>query len=61
MSPASRITHVPFRGLGPALNDLLGGHIDLITTSVAGVLPYVEGKTARALAVFDTRALRAIA
>lgn len=39
------ITHVPFRGLGPALNNLLGGHIDLITTSVIGVLPYVEAKT----------------
>jgi tripartite-type tricarboxylate transporter receptor subunit TctC len=48
------ITHVPFRGLGPALNNLLGGHIDLITTSVIGVLSYVEEKTARALAVFDS-------
>jgi tripartite-type tricarboxylate transporter receptor subunit TctC len=47
------ITHVPFRGLGPALNDLLGGHIDVITTSVIAVLPYVEAKSARALAVFD--------
>jgi len=47
------IIHVPFRGLGPALNDLLGGHIDVITTSVIGVLPYVESKTARALAIFD--------
>jgi tripartite-type tricarboxylate transporter receptor subunit TctC len=48
------VTHVPFRGLGPALNNLLGGHIDLITTSVIGVLPYVEAKAARALAVFDS-------
>jgi tripartite-type tricarboxylate transporter receptor subunit TctC len=48
------ITHVPFRGLGPALNNLLGGHIDIITTSVIGVLPYVEQNTARALATFDT-------
>jgi tripartite-type tricarboxylate transporter receptor subunit TctC len=48
------ITHVPFRGLGPALNNLIGGHIDVITTSVIGVLPYVEAKTARALATFDT-------
>jgi len=48
------MTHVPFRGLGPALNSLLGGHIDLITTSVIGVLPYVEATTARALAVYDT-------
>ena len=48
------MTHVPFRGLGPALNNLIGGHIDAITTSVIGVLPYVEARTARALAVFDT-------
>ena len=47
------ITHVPFRGLGPALDNLIGGHIDVITTSVIGVLPYVEAKTARALATFD--------
>src|SRR5262249_42583192 len=48
-----RMTHVPFRGLGGAFNALLGGHIDAVTTSVAGILPYVEDKTARALAVFD--------
>jgi tripartite-type tricarboxylate transporter receptor subunit TctC len=48
------ITHVPYRGLGPALNDIVGGHIDTITTSVIGVLPYVQGGTARALATFDT-------
>jgi tripartite-type tricarboxylate transporter receptor subunit TctC len=45
--------HVPFRGLGPALNNLIGGHIDAITTSVIAVLPYVEAKTAYALATFD--------
>ena len=55
------ITHVPFRGLGPALNNLLGGHIDMITTSVIGVIPYVEAKTARALAIYRHRTLRAIA
>jgi tripartite-type tricarboxylate transporter receptor subunit TctC len=48
------MTHVPYRGLGPALNNLIGGHIDAITTSVIAVLPYVEAKTARALATFDT-------
>ncbi len=47
------LTHVPYRGIGPALNDIVGGHIDAITTSVAGVLPYVQNDTARALATFD--------
>jgi len=33
---------------------LSASHIDAITTSVIGVLPYVQGGTARALATFDT-------
>src|SRR5207253_694905 len=44
-----KMTHVPFRGLGGVFNSLLGGHVDAVTTSVVGVLPYVEAKTARAL------------
>lgn len=49
-----QMTHVPYRGLGPAFNDIVGGHIDSITTSVIGVLPYVRSNKARALATFDT-------
>ena len=29
------ITHVPYRGGGPAMNDVLGGHVDLIAGSAA--------------------------
>ena len=29
------ITHVPYRGGGPAMNDVLGGHVDLIVGSAA--------------------------
>ena len=49
-----QMTHVPYRGLGPALNDIVGGHIDAIATSVTGVLPYVQSNKARALATLDT-------
>ena len=49
-----QMTHVPYRGLGPAMNDIVGGHIDAIATSVIGVLPYVQSNKARALATFDT-------
>jgi tripartite-type tricarboxylate transporter receptor subunit TctC len=39
------IGHVPYRGAGPALNDLLGGHIALIWALPAPVMPFVlEGK-----------------
>ena len=30
-----QITHVPYRGGGPAMNDVLGGHVDLIAGSAA--------------------------
>jgi tripartite-type tricarboxylate transporter receptor subunit TctC len=36
------ITHVPYRGAGPALNDLLGGQIPLIWASPIAVMPFVE-------------------
>jgi tripartite-type tricarboxylate transporter receptor subunit TctC len=47
------LTHVPFRGLGPAFNNLLGGHIDMIATSVVGELPYIQANNARALVILD--------
>jgi tripartite-type tricarboxylate transporter receptor subunit TctC len=39
------ITHVPYRGAAPALNDLLGGQIPLIWASPVAVMPFVaQGK-----------------
>lgn len=37
------ITHVPYRGGGPAMNDLLGGHVDLLCGSIALVAPQLSG------------------
>ncbi|MEJ0074778.1 MAG: tripartite tricarboxylate transporter substrate binding protein [Alphaproteobacteria bacterium] len=36
-----KLTHVPYRGGGPAMNDALGGHVDFIIGSVALVTPQV--------------------
>ena len=42
---AVEITHVPYRGTPPALNDLLGGHIDLLVSNLPVVLPVIrDGK-----------------
>jgi tripartite-type tricarboxylate transporter receptor subunit TctC len=46
-----QITHVPYRGAGPALNDLLGGQIPLIWASPVAVLPFLEQGKVKALAV----------
>jgi tripartite-type tricarboxylate transporter receptor subunit TctC len=36
-----QLTHVPYRGGGPAVNDALAGHIDLVNGSVALLTPHV--------------------
>ncbi len=36
-------THVPYRGGGPAMNDVLGGHVDLIAGSAALITPQLSG------------------
>jgi tripartite-type tricarboxylate transporter receptor subunit TctC len=45
------ITHVPYRGAAPALNDLLAGQIPLIWALSVSVMPFVEQGKVNALAV----------
>ncbi len=46
-----KITHVPYRGAGPALNDLLGGQIDGVVDNPPTVLPHIVAGKLRPLAV----------
>ena len=47
-----KITHVPYKGSGPALNDLIGGHVALMFSTMASAAGLVrEGSKVRALAV----------
>lgn len=43
--------HVPYRGAGPALTDLLSGQTDFMVTTVPSVLGLIEGKAVQLLAV----------
>jgi tripartite-type tricarboxylate transporter receptor subunit TctC len=45
------LTHIPYRGAGPALNDLLPGRVDAIFSNFPSTLPYVQGGQLRGLAV----------
>ena len=45
------MSHVPYRGAGPALNDLLGGHVDMMFGTAAAVGPSLQAGTLRALGV----------
>jgi tripartite-type tricarboxylate transporter receptor subunit TctC len=44
-----QMTHVPYKGSGPALTDLLAGHIQLVFDSVSMVLPQLKSGSVRAL------------
>lgn len=51
----TKMTHVPYKGTGPALNDLLGGQIQLIFGSAPSTIPLVQSKRLRAIAVTTTK------
>jgi tripartite-type tricarboxylate transporter receptor subunit TctC len=46
-----QINHVPYRGSGPALNDLIAGHVDLMFGELAPSHQYIQSGQLRALAV----------
>ncbi len=51
------IIHIPYKGAGPALNDLLGGQVDMMFATAAAVGSFIENGKLRAIAV--TTATRA--
>lgn len=47
----TQILHIPYKGTGPALTDLLAGHIKLMVTAVSDLAPHVKAGKLKALAV----------
>lgn len=47
----TKFTHVPYRGGGPALNDLLAGHIQLMFDNLNVSVPHIDAGRLRALGV----------
>jgi tripartite-type tricarboxylate transporter receptor subunit TctC len=45
-----RLVHVPYRGGGPAMNDAVAGHVDLLVGSTALSIPQIQAGTIRAVA-----------
>ncbi|MCC7120616.1 MAG: tripartite tricarboxylate transporter substrate binding protein, partial [Gammaproteobacteria bacterium] len=45
------ITHVPYKGTGPALNDLMAGQINLSMLSIIAVLPHIRAGKLKGLAI----------
>src|SRR5262249_25849067 len=49
----ARFLHIPYKGLGPAYKDLLGGQLKFMFADLASALPLLHGGKAVALAVTD--------
>jgi tripartite-type tricarboxylate transporter receptor subunit TctC len=49
------MVHVPYKGGGPALNDVVGGQVPLFFGNLASTLPHVQSGKLRALAVTSSR------
>ena len=48
---AIKMQHVPYRGAGPAVSDMLGGQVQVIFDSMPSIIPHIRSGALRALAV----------
>ena len=49
------IVHVPYKGTAPALNDLMGGSLQMLTDTPSAMMPHVRSGKIKALAVFSNK------
>ncbi|MFM7532135.1 MAG: tripartite tricarboxylate transporter substrate binding protein [Rubrivivax sp.] len=56
----SKLVHIPYRGGGPALNDVMGGQVPLFFANVASSLGHIQGGRLRPLAVTAPTRSRAL-
>ena len=56
----AKMVHIPYRGTGPALNDLVASHVDFIFMEIAAAYKLHEAGKARILAVATDRRLDAL-
>jgi len=51
------MTHVPYRGIPPALQDLIGGQVTMLFSTTAAALPHIKSGNLRALAITSEKRL----
>ncbi len=54
------ITHVPYKGAGPAVQDLLGGQVDIFITTPASVVQHIKADKLKGLAVTSNTRLTSL-
>jgi tripartite-type tricarboxylate transporter receptor subunit TctC len=51
----NRLTHVPYKGAGPALNDVVGGHVDFYFPGFPAAMPLMQAGKVKLLAVSSAK------
>jgi tripartite-type tricarboxylate transporter receptor subunit TctC len=51
----TNILHIPYRGTGPALNDLLGGQVSMAFTDILTALPHIKSGTLRPIGLASAK------
>jgi tripartite-type tricarboxylate transporter receptor subunit TctC len=59
-STSTFILHIPYRGAGPALNDLLGGQVDMMFDNLPSSMSHIQGNKLRPLAIAWNKRLDAL-
>ncbi len=54
------LVHVPYKGSAPALQDVVGGHVQFMFSDVPPARPLIEGRRVRALGVTTTERVKAV-
>ncbi|MFL5084857.1 MAG: tripartite tricarboxylate transporter substrate-binding protein [Xanthobacteraceae bacterium] len=59
-STGTRVNFIPYRGAGPAMQDLVAGHVDLLVVQAAVALPQVRAGAIKAIANLSPRRSQAV-
>jgi tripartite-type tricarboxylate transporter receptor subunit TctC len=51
----TQMVHIPYKGAGPAINDLLGGQVSLMFSNPTSTVPHVRSGKLKALGVMDSK------
>ncbi len=51
----TNVTHVPYRGTGPATQDLVGGRLDFLCQAITAAKPQIDGGNVKGLALLDAQ------
>lgn len=60
LATGMQIEHVPYKGAGPALNDLVAGQVHIGVLNIGGVMPHIQAGRLRAVAVTSPKRAAAL-